>query len=79
MVQFYIPTPICDIPEAVCGVRGQFRVFYMDGSIRDFFGRIGSVYFLRRDLVDRVSRDSSISSVWVYLPSGRLLLSCDKS
>lgn len=78
MVQFYIPTTICDIPEPVCGARGQFRVFYLDGHVRDFFGRIGSISLLRESLVARVSRDASIGSVWLYLPSGRLLLCCDK-
>lgn len=76
MVYLDVPVATCDIPERVNGVTACFRVSRFIGPDRDYFGRIGSVGVLFRALRDRLNRDRFISSVRVYLPSGRLLCEC---
>lgn len=72
----WFPQFVLDIPERVFGSGAQFDVTYSDGSIRSFVGSIISVPLLSRSLLSRVSSDSSILAVHVFLSSGRCLCVC---
>ena len=72
-VSSYFPVSWRDITECVQGVTLRFRVAYVDGVTRDFFGKFGAMSLLNRALMDRVRADVRIQDVCVYLPSGRLL------
>lgn len=74
--RLYVPVAVCDLPERVHGVVCQFYVCYSSGREARYSGRIGAVSCLFDALVDRLSSDSSISDVRVYLPSGRFLCEC---
>lgn len=78
MVRLYIPTPVLDIPERIHGSGAKFSVTYCDGRVVDYPGRINVVSWLFDTLVARLSCDSSIESVSVYLSSGRLLCRCGR-
>lgn len=78
MIRLYIPTPVLDIPERIHGGGAKFCVTYCDGRVVDYPGRINVVSWLFDSLVARLSRDSSIESVSVYLSSGRLLCRCGR-
>lgn len=74
--RLYVPVAVCDLPERVHGVVCQFYVCYSSGREVLVSGRVRSVSCLFDALVDRLSSDSSISDVRVYLPSGRFLCEC---
>ena len=78
MVELYVPVAPCDIPEFVNGVQARLVVSYVCGSVREYSGPIGSVSLLFRSLRACLRRDLSISCVRVFLPSGRLLCSCQR-
>lgn len=78
MVSLYIPTPVLEIPERVHGQALRFVVTYCHGGSRVFSGRCGAVSRLFSALRGRLVRDRSILLVEVYLPSGRLLCSCQR-
>lgn len=78
MVRLYVPTPVLDIPERIHGNGAKFNVTYCDGRVIDYHGRINVVSWLFDALVARLSGDSSIESVSVYLSSGRLLCRCGR-
>lgn len=78
MVRLYVPTPVLDIPERVHGKGAKFSVTYCDGRVVNYPGHIYVVSSLFDSLVARLSSDSSIESVSVYLSSGRLLCRCGR-
>lgn len=78
MVRLYVPTPVLDIPERIHGDGAKFSVTYSDGRTIDYPGSISVIGWLFDALVARLSRDSSIDSVSVYLASGRLLCRCGR-
>lgn len=79
MVNFSVPTPICDLPFRVHGRIVDFYVYYADGSFKHVQDRVGSFYLLREALVNRLSRDLSINRVRVRLCEGVTLCECFRS
>lgn len=79
MVNFIVPTPICDLPFRVHGRFVDFCVYYADGSFRRVQGSVGSFYLLREALINRLSRDISINRVRVRLCEGVTLCECYRS
>ena len=79
MVNFSVPTPICDLPFRVHGRFVDFCVYYANGSFKRVQGSVGSFYLLRQALIDRLTRDLSINRVIVRLCEGVTLCECFRS
>lgn len=76
MVVFWFNEQVLDRPVRISGASVVFRVAYSSGVVRDFPGRVGSIYGLRRALCSRLRSDSSIWCVQVFFPSLEVLCEC---
>ena len=76
-VSTYIPTPFLEIPERLHNVHLRFHVFMCTGNevVRD--AKFSSAWVALSQVRARLASDVFISSVCVYLPSGRLLCEVD--
>lgn len=78
MVSYWFNDQVLSLPVRVAGASVTFRVAYSCGVVRDFPGRVGSLWGLRRALVSRLSSDSSVWCVQVVFSSGLYLCECSR-
>ena len=78
MVVYWFNEQVLSLPVRLSGAGLVFRVAYSCGVEREFSGRLGSIWGLGRSLRERLSRDSSLSCVQVFLSSGVVLCECSR-
>lgn len=78
MVTYWFNDRLLDLPVRLSGAQVVFRVAYSCGIVRDFSGRLSSLVWLRRALRSRLSSDSSLLLVQVFLPSGVVVAECSR-
>lgn len=76
-VNTYIPTPFLEIPERLHNVQLQFHVVMCSGNEVIRGAKFSSAWVALARVRKRLAYDVAISSVFVYLPSGRLLCEVD--
>lgn len=76
-VNTYIPTPFLEIPERLHNVQLGFRVVMSSGNEVVRYAKFSSAWAALSQVRARLVSDVFISSVCVYLPSGRLLCEVD--
>lgn len=72
-VSTYIPTPFMEIPERLHNVQLSFAVVMCTGNEVMRSAKFSSAWVALSLVRQRLMSDVFISSVMVYLPSGRLL------
>lgn len=78
MVTYWFNDRLLDQAVRLNGVQVVFRVGYSCGVVRDFSGRMSSLVWLRRALRSRLSSDSSLWLVQVFLHSGVVVAECSR-
>lgn len=73
MVKSYFPCPILEVPERIHGRELRYDVCTQRGEFSSYFGICYSIAQITKSLARRMASDSSLASVCVFLPSGRLL------
>lgn len=76
-VSTYIPTPFMEIPERLHNVQLRFNVVMCTGNEVMRSAKFSSAWVALSRVRERLMSDVFISSVMVYLPSGRLLCEVD--
>lgn len=76
-VSTYIPTPFMEIPERLHNVQLRFNVVMCTGNEVMRSAKFSSAWVALSKVRERLMSDVFISSVMVYLPSGRLLCEVD--
>lgn len=76
-VSTYIPTPFMEIPERLHNVQLSFAVVMCTGNVVVRDAEFSSAWVALSKVRERLKSDAFISSVFVYLPSGRLLCEVD--
>lgn len=76
-VNTYIPTPFLEIPERLHDVQLKFHVVMCSGNEVVRGAKFSSAWVALSQVRARLASDIYISSVLVYLPSGRLLCEVD--
>lgn len=78
MIKYWFNEQVLSLPYRVHGLQCRFVVAYSCGVIREFRGVVSSLSALRSALCSRLSSDSSLWCVLVYLPSGVCLCECSR-
>lgn len=78
MVTYWFNDSVLGLPVRLAGASVVFRVAYSCGVVRDFSGRLSSLSWLRSALCSRLSSDSSVWCVQVFLASGVALCECSR-
>lgn len=76
-VKTYIPTPFMEISERLHNVQLAFYVVMCSGNEVFRSAWFSSAWVALSQVRERLASDVLISSVFVYLPSGRLLCEVD--
>lgn len=76
-VSTYIPTPFMEIPERLHNVQLSFHVMMCTGNEVVRRAEFSSAWVALSKVRERLLSDVFIVSVFIYLPSGRLLCEVD--